>query len=51
MPFMPLVGVIANGTPPQTVTVKGVTVAEGFTVTVTVKLAPSPQSIVVGVTI
>ena len=51
MPFVTSTGVTLNITPLQVVDVNGFTVADGFTVTVTVNAAFAPQLSVVGVTV
>ena len=50
MPFVASTGVTLNITPLHVVAVNGFTVADGFTVTVTVNVAFAPQLSVVGVT-
>jgi len=51
IPFVPFVGVTVNNTPLQVIPVIAVIADTGFTLTVTVKLAPAPQLTVVGVTV
>ena len=51
MPFVTSTGVTLNITPLHVVAVNGFTVADGFTVTVTVNVAFAPQLSVVGVTV
>ena len=51
MPFVASTGVTLNITPLHVVAVNGFTVADGFTVTVTVNVAFAPQLSVVGVTV
>ena len=49
-PFKPSTGVTVNDTPLQDIAVIAVTAGVGFTLTVTVKAAPTPQLRDVGVT-
>lgn len=51
IPFVPLVGVTVKLTPLQVAAVIAVITADGFTLTVSVKLLEAPQLIVVGVTV
>ena len=51
MPFVTSTGVTLNITPLHVVVVNGFTVADGFTITVTVNEAFAPQLSVVGVTV